>query len=230
MTLLFRVQRACRAALLAGAACTASAADTAETARLVVDATNAFRDAQARARLDINEELREAAVEFARYMARTGKYGHEADGRTPVERAKAAGYEHCIVAENVAYQYRSGGYRAAGLARELVEGWKGSPGHRENMLDPAVTQTGVGVARGSDGRYFAVQMFGLPARAAVRFTVRNEGGARATYRLDERSYSLPARATRTHLVCRPPQLRLPRRDGPVTPEDGATYAIRAARG
>lgn len=36
-------------------------------------------------------------------MAKTGKYGHAADGRKPAERAAAHGYEYCIVRENIAY-------------------------------------------------------------------------------------------------------------------------------
>ena len=59
-------------------------------------------------------------------MANTGNLSHTADGRQPVERATAQGYDHCIVLENIAYSYRSSGYDAPALARDMVEGWKKS--------------------------------------------------------------------------------------------------------
>jgi uncharacterized protein YkwD len=44
---------------------------------------------------------------FADYMARTDEYGHHADGRSPMERARRQGYAPCIVSENIAYRYTS---------------------------------------------------------------------------------------------------------------------------
>ena len=35
---------------------------------------------------------------------------------------------------------------AEDMARELVQGWMSSPGHRENILDRDARRTGVGVA------------------------------------------------------------------------------------
>ena len=158
--------------LLALAAPPAHAAQPAEAARLIVEAANAFRESEGRAALGVDPALASATREFARTMAKSGQYGHGADGRTPVERASAQGYEHCIVSENIAYAYRSSGYGTDALAQELMEGWKRSPGHRRNLLDREVTQTGVGVARDDSGRYFGVQMFGRPRSAAMRFTER----------------------------------------------------------
>jgi uncharacterized protein YkwD len=217
------------AAMLAAVLASASlhAADTGEAAQRIVEGTNALRKAQDREVLKVSPTLEQAAVDFAHYMAQTGKYGHGADGRQPVDRAKAKGYEHCIVSENLAYQYRSSGYDTATLARELVEGWKHSPEHRKNMLDPELTETGVGLAQDAEGRYFAVQMFGLPKAAAVTFSVSNAAGREVRYRIGEREYSLPPRGRRTHLECRAPELRLPGAREPVTPEDGASFAIGA---
>jgi hypothetical protein len=201
------------------------AADAQEAARRIVEGANALRMAQGRGALEVSPELEKAALEFARYMAKTGKCGHGADGRQPVDRAKAQGYEPCIVAENIAYQYRSDGYDTATLAQDLVEGWKQSPEHRKNLLDPAPTQTGVGLARDKEGRYFAVQMFGLPKAAAITFSITNAGAQEARYRIGEREYALPPRGRRTHLECRTPELRLPGASKPVSPEDGASFSI-----
>ena len=204
----------------------APAADLTEAARQVVEATNAFRKAQGREPVSVDPALERAAREFAGFMAKTGKYGHGADGRTPAQRAVAQGYEYCIVLENIAWLYRSSGYGTAALAEALVEGWKGSPEHRRNMLNTAVTQTGVGIAQGEGGRYYAVQMFGRPKSAAIRFSVRNRAGEMIEYRAAGRSFSLAPRATRTHTVCRPPTLRV-ELSKPFTarPGNGASYTV-----
>ena len=180
----------------------------------------------------VNAELQAAAHEFARYMARTGKVSHTADGRQPAERAAEQGYDYCIVSENIAYHFRSGGYAsAAALAGELVEGWKHSPEHRKNMVDSAVTQTGTGVARDEAGRYFAVQMFGRPKSASIRFEVENRSGETIEYRAGERRLSLDPRVSRTHAVCRPLEvvIQRPGESGPfrARPVDGARYTVTA---
>jgi len=215
--------------LLVAVACSvmhAFAADGEGAATLVVESTNAFRKAQDLAPVKTRRSLERAAVEFARYMAKTGKYGHTADGRRPVERAAAQGYDHCIVSENLAYLYRSRGYDAASLAREMVEGWKASPEHRKAMADAAVTEIGVGIAQDEKGRYFGVQMFGRPKRDAIRFTVRNEAGREVAYRAGERRFSLPPRAERTHTVCRRLALAIDVHEPfSARPADGARYVV-----
>jgi uncharacterized protein YkwD len=44
-----------------------------------------------------------------------------------------------------------------------VEGWLESPGHRENLLDAAVRETGVGIAVDDDGALYFTQLFLDPA-------------------------------------------------------------------
>jgi uncharacterized protein YkwD len=137
--------------------------DTAQVEQVVVRDTNEFRKENGIAMAGPDPALRRTAEAFAAYMARTDEYGHEADGRTPGERAKRGGYDWCRVTENISYQWSSHGFETAELARRLVEGWKKSPGHRRNMLDPKVTETAVAVARSAkSGKYYAVQMFGRP--------------------------------------------------------------------
>jgi hypothetical protein len=165
-------------------------------------------------------------------MARTGKYGHGADGRRPPQRAAAAGYDYCLVAENIAYQYRSSGFESAdALAQALVEGWKRSPEHRHNMLLGNATETGTGIAQGEGGRYFAVQMFGRPSSAEVRFSIENRSGQPVRYSAGERSFTLEPRVTRTHTLCRRPELSIEAPDGGepfrAQPEDGARYTVTA---
>ena len=137
-------------------------ADVERVEKLVVDLTNDLRKSEKRAAVGVEGALRRTAEYFAAFMARTGKYGHEADDRTPGERAHRHGYDWCRVSENISYQFSSEDFETAELARRLVEGWKRSPGHRRNMLDDKVTETAVAVASAGSGKYYAVQMFGRP--------------------------------------------------------------------
>jgi hypothetical protein len=222
------------AIVLCGFSAPARAADARAAEKRVVELTNAFREEQGLERQSPHEALQAAAREFARYMAETGRYGHAADGRQPAERAALHGYDYCLVLENIAFQYRSGGFEAPELAAALVEGWKGSPGHRDNMLEPAATQTGAGVARDGEGRYFAVQMFGRPKEQAIRFSLENRSGTEIEYRSAGRAFSLPPRVRRTHTVCRPEELSilLPAAQQPYSarPGDGTELRIVERQG
>ena len=112
-----------------------------------------------------------------------GGRGWLADGSRPADRAARHGYEFCVIAENIAYAYNSEGYTTEELGATFVEGWKHSPGHRRNMLDPDVSQTGVAVARSEKtGYYYAVQMFGRPRSQAIEFQVSNRTEAEVAYR------------------------------------------------
>lgn len=208
--------------------------DLEQVAMTIIDQTNAFREEQGLSPVERNENLMEAAKYFAQFMARTDKYGHTADGKRPSERAKEHGYEYCIVTENIAYQYSSAGFETAELATKFVEGWKNSPGHRKNMLDKDVTQTGVAVARSDKtGNYYAVQMFGRPKSAQFEFKITNESSETVEYQIGERSFPLPPRYTRTHQRCRPAELVVQLADGKkksVKPDDGAHFTITGTEG
>src|SRR5204863_5012123 len=121
-------------------------ADLPRAEALVLEGTNAFRRELGLAPVKRNALLEETARSFAQYMARTGKFDHDADGSTPMARAKSHGYDYCVVAENIARQYSSRGFATAQLGQDLLQGWKDSPGHRHNMADAAVTEIGVALA------------------------------------------------------------------------------------
>jgi uncharacterized protein YkwD len=98
---------------------------------------------------------------------------------TPSARARGHGYDFCLVSENIAHLYTSRGYESADLARRLVEGWKNSAGHRKNMVEPDVIDTGVAVAQSTIKgvqHYYGVQMFARPRSASVEFEVSNPTG------------------------------------------------------
>jgi uncharacterized protein YkwD len=187
----------------------AQRADLAAAERLVVDATNEFRREEGVEAVRPNPDLAKAARDFADYMARTDRYGHDADGRNPMDRARSNGYDHCLVAENIAYQYRSAGFRTAELAGGYVEGWKHSPEHRKNMLEAAATDTAVAVARSDrSGRYYAVQMFGRPKSERIEFRITNAAPQTVRYHVANQEYSLRPREVRIHWLCGPDDLTL----------------------
>ena len=65
--------------------------------RAIVEQTNAFRKEHKLDAVTGDENLMKCASDFANFMAKTSKYGHNADGQTPAQRAKAAGYEYCVL-------------------------------------------------------------------------------------------------------------------------------------
>ena len=174
----------------------------------IVTQTNLFRAANKRDKVEVSPKLREAATEFARYMARTDRYGHEADGNPPQGRAEKHGYKYCLIAENIAYVFASEGFSTDQLADQFVNSWKNSPPHRRNMLEPDVVDVGVGVAQSADtGVFYAVQMFGRPQSMRIEFSVANETEQTVSYRLGTTEFTLPPRYVRTHERCRPTELR-----------------------
>lgn len=174
----------------------------------IIEQTNAFRQKHDREPLEPNKILMQAAQKFGDYMARTGRYGHRADGQTPSERVKAAGYEFCVVRENIAYSFRSRGFSTEELAKKFVTGWKESPGHRRNMLAKHVVETGVAVAKSDEtDAYFAVQLFGRPKSMSVDFEIVNKSDLTVSYRVADRILSLPPRVVRSHQSCSPQQVK-----------------------
>src|SRR5436190_5294123 len=104
----------------------------------IVRSTNELRKEQGREPLKTNSKLTRASQYFAAYMARTNQFSHEADGNRPADRVSVFGYEYCLVGENIAYQASSQGFTTGELSRLFVDGWKKSPPHFENMMDPDV--------------------------------------------------------------------------------------------
>lgn len=183
------------------------AADVREATASLFQGTNSLRTGADRPALVRNPALSTAAAAFAEFMARTDQYGHEADGGTPSSRAAGAGYDACIVAENIAYQFLSTGFGTEELVRTFLEGWMDSPGHRANLLAPDVTELGVAIARSPrSGRYYGVQLFGRPQSQRVEFMVRNSADVMLGYELDGEAQSLPVRTAVRHLLCRKAQL------------------------
>jgi hypothetical protein len=209
--------------------------DLPQTEMAILEMTNAFRRESKLGEVKTNPALTAAARAFAEYLARTGKFAHEADGRQPAQRAEASGYRYCLVAENLAMNLDSRGFEAGALAGAAVEGWKNSPGHRANMLQPTVTEIGVAIARAPDRdpKFISVQLFGRPESLKVEFRIENQAGAEVRYALGEETHTLPARAIVTHTSCDPEQLTFQKAAAAMqrfAPRSGDRFVVRSRAG
>ena len=102
-----------------------------------------------------NAQLDRMAKIQAENMARFQKMAHtipESQLPTLGDRARYAGYRYGRLAENVALGYPN--------AETAVQGWMNSSGHRRNILDGGVEETGIGIARSSAGGLYYCQVFG----------------------------------------------------------------------
>jgi len=205
--------------------------DLPQTEIAIVEMTNAFRKQSRLGEVKRNAALTAAARAFADYLAKTGKFAHAADGHSPAERAKAQGYHYCLIAENLAMNLDSRGFESQALARETVEGWKNSPGHRANMLQTAVTEIGVAVARVPyrDPKFITVQMFGRPETLKVEFRIENKAGTPIHYALGAETHTLPVRSMVTHGSCEPNQLTFYQAGTAqrFEPRNGDRFVVRA---
>jgi hypothetical protein len=207
--------------------------DLPQTEIAIVAMTNAFRKENKLGEVKPNPALAAAARAFAQYLARTDKFAHEADGRQPAERAEAAGYRYCLVAENLALNLDSRGFQTTGLAREVLDGWKTSPGHRANLLEPKVTEIGVAVVRAPDRspKFISVQLFGQPESFKIEFRVENRVGAAVRYTVGEKTHTLPARAIMTHTGCDPGLLTFENAGAQgFEPRNGDRFLVRSGAG
>jgi uncharacterized protein YkwD len=139
---------------------TASAAATARpdagtTESRIFDLINAQRKRQGLRLLAYNPQLDRMAKIQAENMAHFQKMAHtipDAGLPTIGARAKYVGYAYGRIAENVALGYPN--------AETVVDGWMNSSGHRRNILDREVVETGIGIARSSAGGLYYCQVFG----------------------------------------------------------------------
>ena len=70
------------------------------------------------------------------------------DGSNSQRRVRNAGYEDCIVAENIAWGYPQ--------SQQIINGWMNSAGHRRNMMHPRIEEFGVGITQGPKGPYWVL--------------------------------------------------------------------------
>ncbi|MFD4524430.1 CAP domain-containing protein [Streptomyces sp. NPDC058470] len=130
-----------------------SPGELARTASEVVALTNAERTATGLRPLAVDLLLTNAAQAHSDDMVARAFYSHTSpDGTQPWDRAAAAGSTRRSIGENIACGQRS--------PAEVVLGWMNSPGHRANILKPAFTHLGIGLAGGGRMGTYWTQLFG----------------------------------------------------------------------
>ena len=118
--------------------------------------TNNERDANGLAPLSASDVLAGAArghaddaVAIKWWVDGADPHTNPQTGSQPADRISAAGYcpnpQYWRVAENTFWAYQTGDGASAPTPRDAVSWWMGSPGHRANILDPDLTELGVGV-------------------------------------------------------------------------------------
>ena len=110
----------------------------------------AIRGEHMRPPLRVDPDLARIAREYSCALLGRGALSHTgADGTTVSDRIRASGRSFLAVGENLA---SSTDTRAPVAA--AINGWMKSAGHRENILRPDFTDTGVGVCRDRTTYYF----------------------------------------------------------------------------
>ncbi|MCH1867104.1 CAP domain-containing protein [Nocardioides sp. CFH 31398] len=108
--------------------------------------TNRARAEHERPALRGNACLRRAAQRQAEQIARAQALSHQDLGR--IQRDCGVGW----VGENVAAGYATG--------RDVVAGWMGSTGHRDNILSTNYNRMGIAAVKDDNGTWWAAQVFG----------------------------------------------------------------------
>jgi uncharacterized protein YkwD len=138
----------------------AAPAEAVETERAITEAVNDQRREHGLEPLEHRDDLAEVARRFSQQMIDEQFFDHvDPAGESVADRVRDAGITFRVVGENL-----YGAEGPVGMVDHVersVSGWMDSPGHRENILREAFTQTGVGMA--SDGTTVRVtQVFLTP--------------------------------------------------------------------
>lgn len=125
---------------------------TSSTAR-VVQLVNAARAKAGCRPVTVNSALARAAQAHSADMARNNYFSHTSlDGRTAMQRMRAAGFTGSLMGENIAAGQTT--------ADSVMSAWMKSSGHRANILNCGYRFIGVGHATGGYYGHYWTQDFG----------------------------------------------------------------------
>lgn len=101
--------------------------------------------------LCVQENLMTAARAHSEDMIERDFYAHESpEGDTPGDRISRTGYPFAIYGENISRMTKPyGGEPTKDDLQQVFIGWMESPGHRQNLLNPAFREVGIGVSTGT---------------------------------------------------------------------------------
>jgi uncharacterized protein YkwD len=155
--------------LLIGPSVASAGANRGDFVGRVVELTNAERAKAGLRPLVVSRQLAGAAQDYADVLATTGCFAHTCGPVPQLEqRGERAGYHGwTALGENIA-----GGQQSP---ERVVEMWMESPGHRQNILDPAFAEIGVGMATGGQYGIYWAQAFGARGGNAFATPPSNQG-------------------------------------------------------
>jgi len=102
--------------------------------------------------LQIDPDLRAAAMDHAAWMAKHMKLSHEANGGVTARIERHGKTKWHTWGENIAY--------GQSTPEEVFDGWMDSRGHRKNILNPRFQSVGFYGAMGADGYIYWCAVFG----------------------------------------------------------------------
>lgn len=131
--------------------------------KYMIDLINDDRVKNGQSRIAASASLSKVARAYAEDMCKRGHRSHfDPEGRSPLDRANAAGITGCTISENFAW--RSRGDKPTYQVKTCQDAMMAEPAddphnHRGNILNPNNQSVGVGVAYMSDGGLMTVQEF-----------------------------------------------------------------------
>jgi uncharacterized YkwD family protein len=118
----------------------------------VLELVNRERAKQGLQMLTGNSELTRVARKKCQDMINKNYFAHESPTYgSPFQMMEAEGIRFSAAGENIAKGQRS--------ADEVMSAWMNSPGHRSNIMSPAYTELGVGMAKDKNGSLYWTQLF-----------------------------------------------------------------------
>lgn len=128
---------------------------TSEQAKEVLQLVNQERSKQGLRALTLSNELTSIATTKARDMAESRYFDHNSPNYgSPFEMLQKFGVNYRSAGENIAAGQRT--------AKEVMNSWMNSSGHRANILNANYTQLGVGFYAGGQYDTYWVQLFIKP--------------------------------------------------------------------
>ncbi len=200
----------------------------------IVEFTNQARASAKLGAVTLNPELSAAARAYAAVLARTGRFSHDVAG-SPEARVARTHYRSCALAENLSWRRDAAGFEARALALETLSGWIASPVHRANLLQPGMTEIGVGIAKSAEAtpKYVAVQLLARPESAGLTVKIANETASPVHFTLGGNAHDASPRQTLTVRTCAHGALDFAPAASAAryVPVNGATYRVtRSASG
>lgn len=129
----------------------------------ILELTNRERESRGLQALTLDPQLSDIARAHSRDMLANNFFAHEnRQGLDGAQRLQAAGIRYRGMAENIFTMSEEPALPGTNpTALSAIQGWMGSRGHRENILNPRYTHVGIGVAV-TRNQMRATQIFVLP--------------------------------------------------------------------